>query len=220
MFCAQCGKGLPAHANFCMFCGARLAPVAEAAVTPDTEPSLVLKPHFVLRTIILPTLILWGFFTVWCGLFCGGFSMIGVGFLERLLNFKLPPGTTFIFWGSVAFLGVPIISVSRYRAKCRYTEYRIYSDRIESVYEGRTRKVESVPLGQVTGLEFKRHSALPQLKLGTITVHTPTTIKVNNQLKGALVLETIENAEEVYERLKMLTTESPPPPPPQITTED
>ena len=223
MFCIQCGKELPAYANFCLFCGARLKLVAEAAGVArpvDTEATLVLKPHFVLSTILLPTIFIWGFFTVWCGGFCGGFSMLGLKFIENLLGFKLPEGSTFIFWGAAAFFGVPIIAITRYRLKCKNTEYRIYSDRIETVYEGRTRRVETVPFAQVTGLEFKRCRALPQLKLGTITIHTPATIKLNNQLKGAMGLETIENAEELYERLKVLTTDAPPPPPPRINTGD
>ena len=217
MFCIRCGKELPDFSNFCLYCGERLNPPAQRpAVAPatarlaDTTPTLVLKPHFVPSTILLPTLFLWGFLTIWFGGFCGGFSMIGVKAIEPLLGVTFPPGSTFIFWGAAAFFGVPVIAVTMFRRKCRFTEYRIYSDRIESVYEGRSRKVQSVPFTQVTGLEFKRVRAMPELKLGTITISTPYTVKLNNQVKNSVVLENIENAGELYERLRALTTDVPP----------
>jgi membrane protein YdbS with pleckstrin-like domain len=82
------------------------------------------RPVFIGWITLLQQLPLQLFFTFWCGGFFGGFSSLS-GVFAR--NSWVP----FIFFGALAFFGIPLVTYFGKKLNYGRTEYRFFPDRLE-----------------------------------------------------------------------------------------
>jgi uncharacterized membrane protein YdbT with pleckstrin-like domain len=89
---------------------------------PTDRPEFSLRPVFIGWITLLIQLPFQLFFTLWAGGFFGGMATSFLG-----INSRAP----FIFFGALAFVGVPIVAYVGKKLNYTRTEYRFYADRLE-----------------------------------------------------------------------------------------
>jgi uncharacterized membrane protein YdbT with pleckstrin-like domain len=164
-----------------------------------------LRPVFVGWVAIATQIPLQLFFTVWAGLFFGGMT-----------SFMFPNSPArFVFFGALAFFGIPtVIYVSKKLGYAR-TEYKFFDDRLE-FEEGffslnkktiRLRDVREVTLRK--GL-FQRWYGLGSIYLATLatgswnSMNAFTTIGFGNVSASGIVVRDIATPDEAYEQISKL----------------
>lgn len=88
------------------------------------EQAVSVRPIFIGWIALLIQLPFQFFFTIWTALFFGGISQ---AFL--LIAHRSP--TPYIFFGALAFLGVPLVAYLGKKLNYSRTEYRFFADRLE-----------------------------------------------------------------------------------------
>src|SRR5262245_19992901 len=88
---------------------------------PDT---FSLRPIFIGWITMVQQLPLQLFFTLWCGDFFGGFAMASGLFAKG-------SWAPFVFFGTLAFVGMPLTAYLGKKLNYGRTEYRFFSDRLE-----------------------------------------------------------------------------------------
>jgi len=203
MFCSQCGHGVTGDARFCSACGsaagiATASRSSAAALAPTKEPLVVLKPRFEPALALARILPLQLFFTVWCGGFFGGFSMLGLQFLDL----PIPPWAPFVFFGGLAFFGIPGLAYRACKRTAERTEYRFFPDRLE-YFEGFWNVQEkTISLADVTEVSLSKGVLQSRYRLGTVVLLTPAVV-VTRGLPGVR-LTNIEEPDEVYQNVREL----------------
>jgi len=209
MFCSKCGYQLPVDAHFCAQCG---TPVSEEAALPgsgqpleDTKPVLVVRPVFVPAVAASSALPFQIFFTVWAGLFFGGFSTVAI----QALKLSVPVWSPFVFFAAVAFFGIPYLSSQYKRKTYSRTEYRFFRTRLEYTSAGFGVEEKTIDYRAMSGVTLQK-SAVQQLhQLGTIVLATPLATGMYHhhrhryQASGTAV-EDIKNPDEAYRTVKEL----------------
>ena len=130
MYCPDCGTEVPDDARFCTQCGSELAAASTQAPQPEPdtgEPLLTVKPVFLPKLTLAQLLPFQLFGTAWAAGFLGGFSMAGIG----ALKLNIPTYAPFVFWGVLAFIGIPALGYFVKKRTYEQTEYRFYRDRLE-----------------------------------------------------------------------------------------
>jgi membrane protein YdbS with pleckstrin-like domain len=222
MFCEKCGKPISPGAQFCPNCGAPVAAgvSAAASVTPafskpsalpprkiNESPVLVLQPVFVAWPTILAIIPIQLFLTVWAGGFCGGFSMLGLQGVQALLHIHLPIGSTFIFWGALAFFGVPIVAYMLKRRTYSTAEYRFYNDRLEYTSSAFGRAEKTIDYRSIMEVDLKIGPVQKEYNIGTLILSTPVSINIGNQTgsrTGGIKVPDIPDPQAAYERVRQL----------------
>ncbi len=170
MHCQRCGKKLGKDARFCDSCGTPISKGFQASET--SEPILVLKPRFLLLVTALSVLPIQIFFTIWGAGFFGGFGMFAV----KGLDLSLPSWFTFVFFGSLFFFGIPIISILAKKKRYAKTEYRFYSTKLD-YYEGFfTIEEKSISYKNVNEINLRKGIFQRMYGLETIVLSTPATV--------------------------------------------
>jgi membrane protein YdbS with pleckstrin-like domain len=176
---------------------------------PNEAPLLVLRPVFVGWATLIGVLPIQLFLTVWAGGFCGGFSMLGLQGLAKLFNLKLPVGSTFIFWGALAFFGVPLLAYWSKRKKYANAEYRFYRDRLEYISSTLSREEKTIDYRSVLEVDLKIGPVQKGYNLGTIVLSTPASIGMqNNTRTGGIRVADIPDPQTAYERVRQLVREA------------
>ena len=109
MFCPQCGTELPDDAQFCTDCGAQIeSEAAEQSPPPegDDEPILTVRPVFIPWLTLAKVVPIQLFGTAWGAGFLGGVTMFGL----EAVGLDLPTAAPFVFWGALAFFGIPLVA--------------------------------------------------------------------------------------------------------------
>jgi membrane protein YdbS with pleckstrin-like domain len=88
------------------------------------QPAFSLRPTFIGWITLVQQLPLQLFFTLWCGGFFGGFSMASGLFAKG-------SWAPFVFFGALAFVGIPVTAYFGKMLNYGRTEYRFYPDRLE-----------------------------------------------------------------------------------------
>ena len=199
MYCQGCGKKVGRDTSFCPRCG---TPVSEGFHASEAgEPILVLKPKFLPLVSVLSVLPLQIFFTIWGGMFFGGFSLFAV----KALNLPLPTWSTFAFFGCVFFFVVPIITYFAKKKSYAKTEYRFYPTKLD-YYEGFfTTEEKEINYKNVNEIYLRRGIFQKMHGLGTIVLSTPATgSQDNGRARSGIRVADIENPDLVYRQVKEL----------------
>jgi membrane protein YdbS with pleckstrin-like domain len=205
--CEQCGHVLSASAKFCSECGTKVQrdlPYASTAADriPDDQPIMVLRPRFIPWVTLVSVLPVQLFMTLWATLFCGGFSMAGIKFIQRYVPFRIPDGFTFIFWGCVAFFGLPLATFfNKWRSYAK-TEYRFYADRMEYFEGFFVIQQKTIYYRDVREVLLKKGMVQRRYNLGTVilaTLASPT-----DTTQPGIRVADIEGPDNLYEEIKSL----------------
>ncbi len=203
MYCSQCGESLSPQARFCSACGARAGQPAPPSASADrgsveTEPTVVLRPRFVPSLTLAQLLPLQVFFTLWGGGFFGGFSMVGV----QALKLPVPEWAPFAFFGTLFFVGIPVLAFRVAKRSAEQTEFRFFSDKLE-YFEGFFNvEQKRIDLADVTEVSLTK--GVLQSKHGLGTVHLSTRVGVVTSRRPGIRLANIEDPDLVYENVTKL----------------
>jgi membrane protein YdbS with pleckstrin-like domain len=140
------------------------------------------------------------FMTVWAGGFFGGFGMLGV----ELLGLDLPTGSTFIFFGVLAFFGIPVLTFVAKKRSYAATEYTFYPDRLEYGEGFWTAESKTIKYKNVTEVNLRRGVVQKKYGLGSLVLSTPATGGERGRSRSGIQIRDIENSEEVYDQVRKL----------------
>jgi uncharacterized membrane protein YdbT with pleckstrin-like domain len=167
-----------------------------------------LKPVFVGWIALLRQLPFQLFFTFWAGIFFGGIT-------QSLRIF--PPGSFVptLFFGGLAFFGVPLVAYVGKKLNYARTEYKFYPDRLE-FEEGffsinkkviKFRDVKEVTLNKNI---FQRMYGLGTIYLATLATGSSaqtnvfTALGFGNVSASGVGVRDIQNPDETYERIRSI----------------
>jgi uncharacterized membrane protein YdbT with pleckstrin-like domain len=166
-----------------------------------------LKPVFVGWITLLAQLPLQLFFTLWGGGFFGGFAT----------SFGLFPGTglSFIFFGSIAFVGFPLVAYFGKKLNYSRTEYKFFDDHVEfdEGFFTVNRKVVSFRYVREVTLRkgiLQRTCGLGSIYLATQATgsspgHRPfTALGFGNVSASGILVRDISEPDAAYERIRKL----------------
>ena len=236
MFCKNCGQPIELDARFCSKCGAELA----FSSAPESEPdddfggSLLefsLKPKFIPIATLIMVLPLQLFFTVWGAGFFGGFSMLPI----QAFHLKVPPWSPFVFFGCLFFFGIPIVTCWYKTRSYAATEYRFYSNRLESTEGFGAKELKTILYRNIQEVTLTKGVFQKMSGLGTIILSTaPLPILIKNgalnsltgvgqflaaaqkagvtrsSALGGFFVSDIENPEETYQKIRDLVNRHQP----------
>lgn len=177
-----------------------------------------LKPVFVGWALLLVQLPLQLFLTFWSALFFGGITSVAVTWfangLEDGPSFTPEP---FVFFGLLAFFGIPAIFYIGKKFNYARTEYRFFSDRLEFEEGFLTINKKIVRYGDVKEVTLRMGVLQRACGLGSVYMATLATggvqtsspfnpLSFSNSSASGIVIRDIENPERVYERIRALVT--------------
>lgn len=204
MYCKNCGKPVDQNARFCPGCGTPVAaPSSSSAFSASSDnPVLVLKPRFIPWVTMVSILPFQIFFTLWGGMFFGGFGMFAV----KALRLDLPAWFTFVFFGCLFFFGLPILAYTAKKNTYTKTEYRFFRDRLD-YYEGfYTVEEKTISYRNITEVNLSKGVIQKSYGLGTIVLSTPATGYESGTSRSGIRVADIENPDEVYRQVKELVS--------------
>ena len=200
MYCRKCGQEMQNDSSFCSACGTAVGESPRTVVQESNIPVLSLKPVFIPWAVMLAILPLHVFMTIWGGGFFGGFSMFAV----QALGIKLPPGTTFVFFGMLFFFAIPIITYTTQKKTYAKTEYRFYQTKLD-YYEGFfTTEEKTIDYKNITEVNLVKGIIQKKYGLGTVVLSTPATGFAHGRARSGIRIHDIPNAEQVYQQVKGL----------------
>lgn len=202
MFCSKCGKELADGARFCASCGAPVSGTQNVATQEaDTgEPLLVLRPHFIGWVTALSVLPIQLFMTVWGAGFLGGFGLFAV----QGLGLPLPPWFTFVFFGCLFFLGIPLLVYTAKKRTYAQTEYRFFRNRLEYAEGFWTAENKTIKYDKVTETAMRRGIIQRKYGVGTIFLATPATGFQQGRARSGIQIRDVEEPEKVYGMVEKL----------------
>lgn len=201
MYCPRCGKRISNDVNFCPGCGASITSVSRGfKESTSQEPIFVLKPRFIPSVAVLSILPFQIFFTIWGGLFFGGF----IGFGMKALGLNLPLWFMFVFFGCLFFFGIPIVTYLAGKKTYQRTEFRFYPNRLD-YYEGFfTIEEKTIDYRNITEVNLRRNIFQRKYGLGTIILSTPATGYSKGAALSGIRIFDIERPQEIYRQVKEL----------------
>jgi membrane protein YdbS with pleckstrin-like domain len=159
-----------------------------------------LKPVFVGWVTALSIIPLQIFFTLWGGMFFGGFGMFAV----KALKLPLPEWFTFVFFGCLFFFGIPFLAYISKKKTYAKTEYRFYRTRLD-YYEGFfTVEEKTIDYRNITEVNLSKGIFQQKYRLGTIILSTPAAGYARTRAMSGIQIADIENPDEVYKQVKEL----------------
>lgn len=188
--------------KFCASCGTKLSQPENLSEQIGTStPIITAQPVFVPWVALASVIPIQLFMTVWAGGFFGGFSMVGL----QAIGIELPFGTTFIFFGALAFFGIPAIVYFTKKNTYQQTEYKFYIDRLEYAEGFWTAESKVIKYRNIIEANLRKGVIQKKYGLGTIILSTPATGSQEGRSRSGIKIADIENAEAIYEEvLKLL----------------
>ncbi len=199
MFCRECGIKISEDSKFCKECGAPTSSEIQFKQgMPDVDELIITtQAVFVPWVSIISTIPIHLFLTVWACGFLGGFS----GFAVHMIGLYLPPGSTFIFFGALAFFTVPAISYYKQKETYSRTRYSFYADRLEYSEGFWTIENKVIKYKNITEANMRKGILQKKYGLGTIVLSTPATGTQNGASRSGIKISDIRNVEEVYNKI-------------------
>jgi membrane protein YdbS with pleckstrin-like domain len=190
--------------RFCPGCGTATGDAPPAPFEESNIPVLALKPVFIPWAVMLSILPLHLFMTFWGGGFFGGFSMFAV----QALGIDLPPGATFVFFGALFFLAIPIVTYTAQKKTYAKTEYRFYQTKLD-YYEGFfTTEEKTIDYKNITEVNLVKGVIQKKYGLGTVILSTPATGFRSGRSRSGIRIHDVPNADQVYKQVKDLVERS------------
>ncbi len=203
MYCPKCGKQIDDNSVYCRFCGYKIKKEETTATKSYANiKKLSLRPVFIPWVTIAATIPVQLFFTLWGGIFFGGMS---IPFLMLFGIKEKNPFYSFLFFGLLFFVGIPIIVYIAKRKTYEMTVYDFYDDHLE-YYEGFwTVEKKSINYDRITEISLRSGIIQKKYGLGTIFLSTPATgYSSRGRARSGIALYDIPNAESVYIEIKKL----------------
>jgi len=199
MYCKKCGNEIEGDVKFCPQCGTRSTSKNKfKGHTVDTKtPMITATPVFIPWVAIVAIIPIQLFMTVWAGGFFGGFGLFGVKFLDL----SLPPWFTFVFFGGLAFFGIPITAYFAKKKTYAKTKYSFYSDRLEYAEGFWTTENKTIKYKNITEANMRIGVIQKKYGLGTILLSTPATGIQQGKARSGIRILDIENIEKIYNKI-------------------
>jgi uncharacterized membrane protein YdbT with pleckstrin-like domain len=171
-----------------------------------------LRPVFIGWITLLIQLPLQLFFTLWAGGFLGGMSTT-FGLFARGSH------TPFIFFGALAFVGIPIIAYFGKKLNYGRTEYRFFPDHLEfeeGFFSVNKKAIRFADVREVTlhkGI-FQRIYGLGTIYLATLatgsfqSANAFAALGFGNISASGVSVRDIENPDQAYEKIRQLVDAS------------
>ena len=172
------------------------------------EIEFTLRPTFIGWITLLVQLPFQLFFTLWGSLFFGGLAMSSGMFVG---GSRAP----FIFFGALAFVGVPLVAYFGKKLNYRQTEYRFYADRLEfneGFFTINRKVIKFADVKETTLREgvFQRIYGLGTIYLATLATGTPSysnpfgVFGFGNVSASGVSVRDISDPDQAYDRIKKL----------------
>jgi len=140
------------------------------------------------------------FMTVWAGLFFGGFSM----FLVKFLGLNLPNWFTFVFFGALAFFGVPFLAYYAKKRTYEKTVYKFFPDRFEYTEGFWTTENKTIKYKNITEVNMRKGVIQKKYDLGTIVLSTPAIGVQRGRAQSGIRISDIQDSENIYKKVLKL----------------
>jgi membrane protein YdbS with pleckstrin-like domain len=199
MFCQACGNQIEDGAKFCSKCGSSTT-VENVQKTSLSMPIFVIRPVLIPWATILSVIPIQLFMTVWAGGFFGGFGMLAVEFLD----INLPTWFTFVFFGALAFFGIPFLVYYAKKNTYSKTKYKFYADKLEYTEGFWTAENKTIKYKNITETYLRRGVIQKKYGIGTIILSAPATNNYQGVASSGIKILDIENPEKIYERVQLL----------------
>lgn len=203
MFCPNCGKQIDENTKFCPNCGYDLNAKAKEE-TPKThygsEKIFSLRPVFIPWVTALSALPLQIFFTIWGGMFFGGFSTVAI----QIFHIKIPKASPFIFFAALFFFGIPFLAYYSKKKTYAKTVYTFYDDHLEYFEGFWTVEKKSIKYDRIAEVSMVEGIIQKKYGLGSIFLATPATGYSSRRARSGIRISDIPNAEKVYQEIKKL----------------
>jgi len=173
---------------------------------PGNGPQFSLRPVFIGWTTLLVQLPIQLFLTVWSGGFFGGFGRTLLGLEGR---------TPFIFFGALAFFGVPLFTYFGKKLNYARTEYKFFADRLEFEEGFFTINRKVITLHNVKEVTLRKGILQRLYGLGTVYLATIATgsspaanpfgaLGFGNVSASGISVRDIPDPDAAYDRIKAL----------------
>ncbi|MFA6815759.1 MAG: zinc-ribbon domain-containing protein [Lentisphaeria bacterium] len=199
MFCKECGKEIQDGVKFCSECGARIS----SEIPPNqpaadlTSPIITAYPVFIPWVTIVSILPLQLFFTIWGAGFFGGFGLVGA----KAIGLNLPSWFTFVFFGCLAFFGIPFLAYFTKKKTYAKTQYKFFADRLEYFEGFWTLEQKTIKYKNIIEANMKKGVVQKQYGVGTIVLSTNATGGQQGRTMSGIRISDIKNVEEVYNKV-------------------
>lgn len=199
MYCKKCGNKIEGDAQFCSQCGTKRPSKDKfTRYASDTKtPLMTATPVFIPWVAIMSVIPIQLFMTVWAGGFFGGFGLFGV----QAAGINLPPWFTFVFFGALAFFGIPILAYFTKKKTYAKTTYSFYPDRLEYAEGFWTTENKTIKYQNITEANMRKGVIQKKYGLGTILLSTPATGIQQGKARSGIRILDIENTEKVYDKV-------------------
>ena len=199
MFCKKCGNEIEVDEKFCSQCGARSPSKnrSKGFSVDKKTPLLTAEPVFHPLVAIISIIPIQLFMTVWAGGFFGGFGLFGV----QALDINIPPWFTFVFFGALAFFGIPILVFFVKKKTYAKTKYLFFADRLEYAEGFWTLENKTIKYKNITEANMRRGVVQKMYGLGTILLATPATGMQQGTSKSGIRILDIENTKKIYDKI-------------------
>ena len=179
-------------------------------MTTTERPVFTLRPVFVGWIAFLVQLPAQLFLTVWAGGFFGGFWTTLVLGYNRVTSYA-----PFIFFGSLAFIGVPLVAYLGKKLNYARTDYRFYRDRLEFEEGFFTINKKVIKFRDVKEVTLRKGILQRTQGLGTIYLATLATgsssmsnpfaaLGFGNVSASGVNVRDVTQPDEVYEKVRSL----------------
>ena len=125
-------------------------------------------------------------------------------FGAKALDLGLPSWFTFVFFGCLAFFGIPILAYVAKKRTYAKTQYRFYRDRLEYTEGFWTVENKTTKYKSIIEVNFRKGIIQRKYNLGTIYLATPATGMQQGTRMSGIKIRDIEEPEKIYEMVKNL----------------
>ena len=179
-----------------------------------------IRPVFIGWITLLVQLPFQLFFTVWAGLFFGGMASGIFGRIASAIGL-FPRGSSapFIFFGALAFFGIPLVAYVGKKLNYSRTEYRFFADHLEFEEGFFSINRKTIRFGDVREVTLHKGFLQRIYGLGTIYLATLATgsyrnfnafaaLGFGNVSASGISVRDIRNPDEAYEKIRQMVDAS------------
>jgi membrane protein YdbS with pleckstrin-like domain len=170
----------------------------------QNKPLFTLKPVFLPSQTILTILPIQLFLTLWGAMFFGGFTFM----IRQALFPNLPGWSTFAFFGSLFFFGVPFLAFISKKKSYEAINYNFYSDHLEFFEGFITVEEKTIKYSDIKEISLRRGPIQKKHNLGTIVISTPAINMTDKINQSGITIADIKDPKIIYSKIQELVAKS------------